>query len=43
MTTLGYGDIVPVTDTSRLLISLESILGIILIGLFLNSIVTNKQ
>ncbi|WP_417432272.1 potassium channel family protein [Kiloniella sp.] len=43
ITTLGYGDIVPVTDTSRLLISLESILGIILIGLFLNSIVTNKQ
>ena len=38
ITTLGYGDIVPINLYTRLIISIESILGIILIGLFLNSI-----
>jgi hypothetical protein len=38
ITTVGYGDIVPITTRARLLISLEAILGIIIIGLFLNSI-----
>jgi len=38
ITTLGFGDIVPVSTNARLLVSLESILGIILIGLFLNSL-----
>lgn len=38
ITTLGYGDIVPISNTSRILVSLESILGIVLIGLFLNSL-----
>ena len=38
ITTLGYGDIVPITDYSRFLIALESIMGVILIGLFLNSL-----
>jgi hypothetical protein len=31
-TTLGYGDILPVTTVSRALIALESVLGLILIG-----------
>ena len=38
ITTLGYGDIVPLTDLAKFLVALESLLGIILIGLFLNSI-----
>jgi hypothetical protein len=38
ITTLGYGDIVPITTVSRLLVSVESILGIVLIGLFLNAL-----
>lgn len=38
ITTVGYGDIVPVTTATRLLVSLEAILGIVLIGLFLNSL-----
>jgi hypothetical protein len=38
ITTLGYGDIVPVTTTARMLTSSEAILGIILIGLFVNRV-----
>jgi hypothetical protein len=36
MTTVGYGDIVPISSTTRLLISSQAILGLLLIGLFLN-------
>lgn len=35
--TVGYGDIVPVDDNLRLVVGLEAILGIIFIGLFINS------
>jgi hypothetical protein len=38
ITTLGYGDIVPVTNTARNIVAAESIIGIILIGMFLNSL-----
>lgn len=38
ITTLGYGDIVPISDQARFLVSLESVLGLILVGLFLNSL-----
>ena len=38
ITTLGYGDIIPLTNIARFLVGLESILGIIVIGLFLNAI-----
>lgn len=37
-TTLGYGDIVPISDRARTLVGAQSILGIILVGLFLNSL-----
>ena len=37
-TTLGFGDIVPISDRTRLLVGIQSVLGIILIGLFLNSL-----
>jgi hypothetical protein len=38
ITTLGYGDIVPITNIARIATSIESILGVILIGLFFNSL-----
>lgn len=38
ITTLGYGDIVPLTTLGRLCITAEAILGMVLIGLFLNSL-----
>jgi len=38
LTTLGYGDIVPLTNTSRGLTALEACLGVLLVGLFLNSL-----
>ena len=36
--TVGYGDIVPLSTRSRLLTSLEAILGVLLIGLYLNAL-----
>jgi len=39
ITTLGYGDIVPLTTTMRALVTVEIILGPIMFGLFLNSLV----
>jgi hypothetical protein len=38
ITTLGYGDITPIGSVSQILTASESILGITLIGLFLNSL-----
>lgn len=38
ITTLGYGDITPIGHISQILTASESILGITLIGLFLNSL-----
>jgi hypothetical protein len=40
ITTLGYGDIVPITTLSRTVVAIEAILGIIIIGLFVNSTAT---
>jgi len=38
ITTLGYGDVVPATDTGRLVTALEALLGIVAIGVFLNAL-----
>lgn len=38
ITTLGYGDIVPTTRRARSLIAAESILGVVLAGLFVSSV-----
>jgi hypothetical protein len=38
ITTLGYGDITPVTSTARLLVSMEAIAGVVLVGFFLNAV-----
>lgn len=40
-TTLGYGDIVPINTVARSLVAFQSILGIVVMGLFLNSIARN--
>ncbi len=41
-TTLGYGDIVPVDDRGRLLVIVQTILSMILIGVFLNSLARRR-
>lgn len=38
ITTVGYGDIVPITNIARTLISIEAIFGVVIIGMFLNSL-----
>jgi hypothetical protein len=38
ITTLGYGDIVPVSTATRWMVGVEAITGIVLVGLFLNAI-----
>ena len=38
VTTLGYGDITPVNEIAALLVGAESVLGVVIIGLFLNQI-----
>jgi Ion channel len=46
ITTLGLGDIVPITWQSRTLVALEAVAGIILAGLFLNALayrVSNRE
>lgn len=43
ITTLGYGDIVPINELARFLVALESTLGIIILGLALNSITREKR
>lgn len=43
ITTLGYGDITPVTETARLLSSIQALSGIVLIGLFLNSVAHRRM
>lgn len=42
-TTLGFGDIVPLTDLTRILVALQSILGIIMAGGFISSVMRDKK
>jgi hypothetical protein len=41
--TLGPGDILPITTGTRLLVSTEAVLGIVVMGLFLNSLVRKRR
>lgn len=43
VTTLGYGDITPINEIAALLVGAESVLGVVIIGLFLNQIAHYKQ
>jgi hypothetical protein len=38
ITTLGFGDITPVSSLARVLVGLEAVLGVVIIGLFLNAV-----
>jgi len=38
ITTLGYGDIVPLSGLAKILVALESVTGLIIAGLFLNAL-----
>ncbi len=38
ITTLGFGDIVPVTPMARWMVTAEAVSGVVLVGLFLNSL-----
>jgi len=42
ITTAGFGDIVPLTGTARVLVGLESVFGWSLAGLFLNAVTRRK-
>lgn len=38
ITTLGFGDIVPMTDLARAFVAMEALSGIVIFGLFLNAV-----
>jgi hypothetical protein len=38
ITTVGYGDVVPLTGAARFFAAFEATLGIILLGLFISSL-----
>jgi hypothetical protein len=40
LTTLGFGDIVPVSDRARFAVACEAIYGVVMVGLFLNAVAT---
>jgi hypothetical protein len=42
ITTLGFGDIVPLTTPARITVSLEAVFGIALMGLFVNAVTDKK-
>jgi Ion channel len=43
VTTLGFGDITPVTGAARASVALEAMLGIVMIGLFINSVAQRSR
>lgn len=43
ITTLGYGEIVPTHNCTKLLTSLQATSGVVLVGLFLNSLFANRS
>lgn len=43
ITSLGFGDIVPITNSARILIGVEAVWGIILLALFGNDIIADKS
>ena len=43
ITGLGLGDILPITEWSRILVTIESLLGLVLVGLFINSIAIESK
>jgi hypothetical protein len=43
ITTLGFGDIVPTSSSSRLLVTSEAVLGVVVAGMFINSVFSPKE
>jgi hypothetical protein len=43
ITTVGYGDIVPLSGLARFLVGFEATIGIILLGLFISSLTSQKD
>jgi voltage-gated potassium channel Kch len=43
ITTLGYGDVVPLTDWARILVSSEAIAGVVIAGLFLSTVTSRRR
>lgn len=43
ITTLGYGDIVPVTDRARAVVGAQSMFGVVIAGLFINAVGRKRQ
>jgi hypothetical protein len=43
VTTVGYGDIVPLTDTARTATAVEAVYGVVMAGLFLASLATRAR
>jgi hypothetical protein len=43
ITTVGFGDITPVSEAARILVAIEAILGVVVIGLFLSALVFRWQ
>ena len=43
ITTVGYGDVVPLTTAARFFAALEATMGIILLGLFINSLASRSD
>lgn len=41
--TLGYGDIVPLTNTTRILVALQSLVGLILMGGFISAVMMQRE
>lgn len=42
-TTLGYGDIVPISNRARIIVGSQSIIGLVLMGLFLNAVANSRK
>jgi hypothetical protein len=40
---VGYGDIVPLTACARSLVAIEAVAGVVLIGLFINSLFQDRS
>jgi hypothetical protein len=43
ITTVGYGDIVPLTGTTRALVGFEATVGIVLLGIFVSSLIASPK
>lgn len=43
ITTIGYGDIHPISNISRMIVTTETVRGLVFAGLFLNAVVQEKN